>query len=311
MPRPAPTGRAYKETTLQQLRSFFETARLGSFTAAAAGLGTAHTTVWQQVHALERRLGAKLVEPFGRGCRLTDAGRVLADLAAPVVTGFAALERRFREAVGRAERRLVVATTPRTLTEDLLPCVAAFEGRTPGARLTFREFEDEAVVAQVADGAADVGFAPKSGSEVPGRDWVVWEPCYRLDTVLLTPPDHPLARRRHVRPPDLGGYPLVHSPTTLTDPLVRARIEQWPIDWAEPRRVEATFAASIRRCVAAGFGIGLISRSPLPPAPSALHERPMTRYFGGEVIHAVWRKGAPRSDAAAGFVETVKGRLGR
>src|SRR2546428_11145744 len=85
-------GRAYKEMTLQQLRSFCETARLGSFSAAAAALGLSHPTVWKQVHALEREFGAQLVKPFGRGCQLTEAGRVLAELAAAGRTRQGALE---------------------------------------------------------------------------------------------------------------------------------------------------------------------------------------------------------------------------
>jgi hypothetical protein len=59
MPRPKKES-AYTEITLQQLRSFCETARLGSFTAAAASLGLAHPTVWQQVHAVEREFGEQL-----------------------------------------------------------------------------------------------------------------------------------------------------------------------------------------------------------------------------------------------------------
>ena len=52
----------YKEVRLQQLRSFCETARLGSLAAAAQALGLAEPTVWEQVHALERQFAAKLVE---------------------------------------------------------------------------------------------------------------------------------------------------------------------------------------------------------------------------------------------------------
>ena len=63
-PRP-PGNHAYKEITLQQLRSFCETILRGSFTAAAAALDLAHPTVWKQVHGLEHRLGVKLVEPHG------------------------------------------------------------------------------------------------------------------------------------------------------------------------------------------------------------------------------------------------------
>ena len=61
------SGRAYKEITLLQLRSFCETVRLGSLTAAADSLGLARPTVWKQVHALEHHLGMQLVEPIRAG----------------------------------------------------------------------------------------------------------------------------------------------------------------------------------------------------------------------------------------------------
>src|SRR3989442_6963949 len=124
-------GRAYKEMTLQQLRSFCETARLGSFSAAAAALGLSHPTVWKQVHALEREFGAQLVKPFGRGCQLTEAGRVLAELAAPVVAGMVSLKQRFRDTVLQTPGRLTLATTPRILVEELPACLRGLEAHLP------------------------------------------------------------------------------------------------------------------------------------------------------------------------------------
>src|SRR5881227_3049868 len=101
----------YKEIRLQQLRSFCETARLGSLAAAAASLGLAQPTVWEQVHALEREFAAQLVEPHGRGCRVTEAGRVLAGLAAPLVAGIDSLKRNFESARHDVETWLTLTTT--------------------------------------------------------------------------------------------------------------------------------------------------------------------------------------------------------
>ncbi len=61
----AKLGRVYKEVTLQQLRSFLETARLGSLAAAAAALGLAQPTVSAQVHALEKHFDMPLIQPSG------------------------------------------------------------------------------------------------------------------------------------------------------------------------------------------------------------------------------------------------------
>src|SRR5437667_12409732 len=103
--------RAYKEITLQQLRSFCETVHLGSLSAAAVSLGLAHPTVWKQVHALERHFGMQLVESNTRGCRATEAGRALAELANPLVTGIDSLKQTLQEARLQTESCLTIVPT--------------------------------------------------------------------------------------------------------------------------------------------------------------------------------------------------------
>ena len=78
----------YKELELAQLRSFSVAALQGNFSAAARQLGLSITTVWQQVRALERRLGATLLRVQGRTLELTPEGRQLCDLLVPAVTKF-------------------------------------------------------------------------------------------------------------------------------------------------------------------------------------------------------------------------------
>src|SRR5437763_13160350 len=116
---PRSTRHSYKEIQLQQLRSFCQTARLGSMKAAAESLGLAQPTVWEQVHALERALSATLVERHARGCRLTEAGRRVAELAAPLVQGMASFKQAVQEVLGKVQGRLTIATTQRILVEDL------------------------------------------------------------------------------------------------------------------------------------------------------------------------------------------------
>src|SRR5262245_47312669 len=48
---------SYKELELRQLRSFSLAATEGNFSTAAQALGLSVTTVWEQVRALERKLG--------------------------------------------------------------------------------------------------------------------------------------------------------------------------------------------------------------------------------------------------------------
>src|SRR5262245_335790 len=99
MPRRTRVSHGYKEFSFQQLRSFVETARLGTLSGAADYLGLTHPTVWMQVHALDRTVGAKLIKSVGRGVRLTDAGRALASLATPLVREAGSLKARFNDSI--------------------------------------------------------------------------------------------------------------------------------------------------------------------------------------------------------------------
>lgn len=65
------------EVSLDLLRAFEAAARLRSFTAAAAELGTTQPAVSQQIKRLEEQLAVRLFDRIYRGIELTDAGYTL------------------------------------------------------------------------------------------------------------------------------------------------------------------------------------------------------------------------------------------
>lgn len=292
MPRPPAKSRPYKELTLQQLRSFSATARLGSLAAAAKALGLTHPTVREQVLALERDIDARLVEPHGRGCRLTAEGRLLAELVAPLVAGVAALKEQFEQARTRAEVRLVVAGPPRVLQEDIAWATHSFLRDHPHVRLAFLELRDDQVAQAVETGAAEFGLTTKRAADpaVPG---LAFEPAYELETLLLAPKQHPLARRRQVRPADLRRYPLLTSRYTLSDqPELAAILERSGMFDGPTPAVEPFLAGTVRRYVELGLGIALVYGTLTSERRSALHERSMSRYFGRGQVRFVFRRGS-------------------
>lgn len=298
------SGRAYKEVTLQQLRSFCETVRLGSLTAAADSLGLARPTVWKQVHALEAYLGMQLVEPHARGCLPTEAGRSLADLVDPLIAGIGSLRQALQDGVPVREIPITVAAASRLLIDDLPPCVAECERRFPNARLTLKEVGAERVADVVASMQADLALA--AIAEDPTNPWLSFEPCYELDILLIAPRAHPLARKRKVRAADLAAYPLVNSPGSFGNRILNESLERQGLFRARPRRVEAQSSATIRRYVAMGYGIGLISASPLHQPDPVLHERSMAAELGRLTVYAIRRKGAIQPPASRGLVEIIK-----
>ena len=71
---------------------FVRIVETGSFSAAAREFGTSQPSVSRQLHALERRLGARLLNRTTRHLTLTDAGRVYYDDCRQIVASIEAAE---------------------------------------------------------------------------------------------------------------------------------------------------------------------------------------------------------------------------
>lgn len=107
----------------ERLRVFAAVAEHGSVGAAAAALHITGPAVTQQLRKLEREAGARLVEPDGRGIRLTAAGHVLAGHASAVATAVADAERdlaALRDEVAGPLRIGSVASALRALLPEVL-----------------------------------------------------------------------------------------------------------------------------------------------------------------------------------------------
>lgn len=292
------------ELRLQQLRSFCETARLGSLTAAANSLGLTQPTIGEQVHALEREFGEKLVETHGRGCRLTEAGQVLATLAGPLIAGIDSLKAGFYEQREKQRSRISVAGSPRVLAEDILDCLPDFERKHPDAQITCMEMHVESVTEAVQSGRADLGLTLAAAID---RDspWLEVEEGYELDVLLIAPHDHPLAKKKVITLADIAEFPVVNGGNTIGDPAINEALKKAGVFDKKQCRVQATYTAAVRRFVEQGFGVGLVYGLPGRPAAQKLHERSISQYVGRIRIDLVWRRGAIKQALSRAFADTV------
>src|SRR5256885_10836104 len=86
---------------VRRMRVLREVATQGSFSAAAEALSYTQSAVSQQIAALEREAGTKLVERSARGIRLTDAGEALVRHTEAVLANLAEAEAELGALAGR------------------------------------------------------------------------------------------------------------------------------------------------------------------------------------------------------------------
>jgi DNA-binding transcriptional LysR family regulator len=139
-----------------RLRVLVAVARHGSVTAAARALNYAQPSVSHHIARLEAETGARLLERVGRGIRLTEAGRLLAERAEEIIGRIDAAEAELAAHVGLREGRVRLAAFPSALG-TLVPAAAArLEAETPGLDLMLTEAEPPEALRMLRAGYVDV-----------------------------------------------------------------------------------------------------------------------------------------------------------
>jgi DNA-binding transcriptional LysR family regulator len=158
-----------------RLRVLVAVARHGSVTAAALELNYAQPSVSHHIARLEAETGAQLLQRAGRGIRLTDAGRLLAERAEEILGRIDAAENELAAHVGLREGRVRLAAFPSALGTIVPAAAATLEAESPGIDLMLTEAEPPEAVRMLRAGYVDVALVFRHHqddmlAEPPGTD---------------------------------------------------------------------------------------------------------------------------------------------
>lgn len=243
----------------RQLAAFCAVVERRSFSQAAERLGVTQPAVSLQVRALEKRLGAQLLDRSGRRVEPTEAGwhlyrgaqRMLA-LEDQIVAGVAA------SAEGDLGGELVLgaSTGPAAVVVPVVLC--EFQLENPDVRVFLTVSDTQSIVERVAARELELGIV---GAARRHRG-VRFEPFFSDQVILACPPGHRFAGRT-VTLDELRGESLILMQEgagvrqIVEDGLRRQGVRLRELDV----RLELGLQESVRRAVEAGFGVTFISRT--------------------------------------------------
>ncbi|WP_067473993.1 LysR family transcriptional regulator [Actinomadura hibisca] len=178
-----------------RLRVLAAVARHGSVTAAARALNYAQPSVSHHLARLEAETGSLLVQRVGRGIRLTDAGRMLAERAEEILGRLDAVEAELAAHVGLRTGRVRLAAFPSALGTFVPRAAAAFTADHPGVELRFTEAEPPEAIRLLRAGEVDVAVLfgyPSPDRAAPPPDDGLRRTRLRTEQIsLVTPAELP------------------------------------------------------------------------------------------------------------------------
>ncbi|MFI1989239.1 LysR family transcriptional regulator [Actinoplanes sp. NPDC020271] len=143
---------------VSRLRVLVAVARHGSVTAAAQALHYAQPSVSHHLARLEAETGSRLTQRAGRGIRLTDAGRMLAERAEEILGRLDAAEAELAAHTGLRSGRVRLAAFPSALGTFVPAAAAGFAAAHPGVDLRFSEAEPPEAVRLLRNGEVEVAL---------------------------------------------------------------------------------------------------------------------------------------------------------
>ena len=289
--------RYFKEVRFRQIRALVELARHRSFAAAAASVGIAVPSIWQQVRALEDEYGVALVNAKGAQVSLTQDGQTLVDLAAPLVESFDSLRQVFEDRHRNTPRTLTVVAPAPMLSGALRKPVIEFRKRYPAVKLTLLDLPSFAARKVMENDEADIGIIGLANGDEPLPQFQTW-PLARYPFHLICPKQHPLAAASRLKLTDLIKHPLVLSgDDSSSHRQIRHVFAQAGLEERMNVTMTATNRTLLLSYVVIGFGIaiGTSAASIKLPKPAAneseLIMRDASSLFGHEEVILLQRKG--------------------
>lgn len=249
---------------IETLKIFCDLVEMQSFSQAAERNFVTQSAVSQQIRGLEEKFKRRLLERVRgrRDVHLTEAGEQFYEASREVLAAYTGLQERMRNLIGTVSGKVRVATVYSVGLYVLPSVVRRFMELYPQAKIDLEYSRTTRIMRDVLSGAVELGIVAypekRRGLEIVplGGD--------RL--VLITPPQHPLAKRKKIRARELNGQDFIlferDIPTRrASDRILRAH------DVVVQRVAEFDNIETIKRAVEVGLGLAIV------PRPSVMDEQ--------------------------------------
>ncbi|MCL2480310.1 MAG: LysR family transcriptional regulator [Spirochaetaceae bacterium] len=239
---------------LYHLKTFFYTAKFGSYTKAADILCITQPAVTRQIQELQSTYDLILFNKIGKKVILTDAGEALYVLAEKIFELETQVEETVRDFQHQKSGKIGIATAETFGAYYLPEIIIDFNQKLPDIFVSVDTFNDYHVVENVSKLECDFGFLSK---EIEHPKIVVKE-ILEESIIMVVNPSHPYSSKKIIEPKEMDNVPIIMPETESgTRNVLNEFQEKYNMRFDVV--CEVSNSDSIKTLVQNGMGVTIIS----------------------------------------------------
>lgn len=241
----------------RHVRTFLEVARTGAIGKAAAVLNVSQPAVTRSIRELEEALGASVIEPDGRGIRLTAAGEAFRRHAGASIAALRQGIDAVRAAGAAAQKPIRVGALPTVSARVMPAATSAYLADVPGGRLKIVTGDNGVLLEQLAAGGLDLVVGRMASPE--RMTGLTFEHLYSEQVLFVVRAGHPLLGLRPFQIGAMAQFPIVMPTETA---IIRPYVERFLVAHGLPdpgARIESVSDSFGRAFVRASDAVWAIS----------------------------------------------------
>ncbi|MBE9515640.1 MAG: LysR family transcriptional regulator [Proteobacteria bacterium] len=285
---------------IPELKAFVAIAETGSFSEAADRLFITQPAVSKRMAALESELDTPLFDRIGRGIQLTEAGATLLPQSREILVRMGDLRKTADNLHGRVAGGLDMATSHHIGLHRLPPALRAFTQAYPDVELNLEFLASEVACDAVLTGRLELALVTLPTT--PDAQLNI-TPVWSDPLCLVAGHDHPLAKRKSVKPEELVTFPaILPGPDTVTRAEVIHALGESGNNLTI--RMTSNYLEVLKTLASIGLGWSALPKTMIDDSLSMVH---VNKIEIERQLGIVTHRGRTLSNAAQCMIKTIQG----
>lgn len=289
---------------IETLKVFCDLTETESFTKAAQINQITQSAVSQQISTLERTFKALLIERSKKKFRLTREGQILYDYSKQIIQMYDSLFHKVQEIRDIVSGTIRVATIYSIGLHDLPPYLKKFLRSYPTVNVHVEYRRSNQVYEEVIGNVDDIGLVAYPVKD-PKLEVV---PLRKDKLVLISHPQHPLAKNKTLKLKDLGGHKFIaFEPDIPTRKAIDKVLKEHGVQTQTV--MEFDNIETVKRAVEIDAGIALVPQSTIGQeiGKKTLAQVEIDDADLYRPLAAIYKKNKVLSPAMKQFINILKG----